>query len=174
MTLEDDSRIDRSKIAVLYEQYSGDILQFLQGILRDTDQADEVLQLTFTRLIEQGHQAREETIRGWIYRTAFREAMQRVRVRQRAQRARRQWTLRQSDSRGERPEDQLQRADLQARVQKALAALTPEQREVVHKRIYEDKKFAVIASELQLPLGTVLTRMRSALRRLSQELDAGD
>jgi DNA-directed RNA polymerase specialized sigma24 family protein len=37
-------------------------------------------------------------------------------------------------------------------------------------RIYEQKKFATIAEELGLPLGTVLTRMQSALKKLRQRL----
>ena len=41
-------------------------------------------------------------------------------------------------------------------------------------RIYEEKTFAQIARELDAPLGTVLTRMRSALRKLHSRLDAKD
>jgi RNA polymerase sigma-70 factor, ECF subfamily len=37
-------------------------------------------------------------------------------------------------------------------------------------RIYQDKTFAAIADELSAPLGTVLTRMRLALKRLSRRL----
>ena len=37
-------------------------------------------------------------------------------------------------------------------------------------RIYEEKTFAVIAEELSIPLGTVLTRMRLALKRLSRQI----
>lgn len=35
-------------------------------------------------------------------------------------------------------------------------------------RIYEEKSFAEIAEELSVPLGTVLTRMRLALKKLSR------
>ncbi|MCA9247413.1 MAG: hypothetical protein KDA42_09870, partial [Planctomycetales bacterium] len=48
--------------------------------------------------------------------------------------------------------------------------LPSEQREVVRMRIYEEKKFAEIAAELELPLGTVLTRMRLALKKLEAAL----
>ncbi|MBT4866073.1 MAG: RNA polymerase subunit sigma-24, partial [Planctomycetaceae bacterium] len=34
-------------------------------------------------------------------------------------------------------------------------------------RIYDEKTFQVIADELNLPLGTVLTRMRLALKKLA-------
>jgi RNA polymerase sigma-70 factor (ECF subfamily) len=57
-----------------------------------------------------------------------------------------------------------------ARVKAALDCLPPEQREVVHKRIYEQQTFAAIAEETGAPLGTVLTRMRLALKRLADHL----
>ena len=37
-------------------------------------------------------------------------------------------------------------------------------------RIYEEKTFAVIAQELDIPLGTALGRMRSALAKLRKIL----
>jgi RNA polymerase sigma-70 factor (ECF subfamily) len=57
------------------------------------------------------------------------------------------------------------------RVRAALALLPAEQREVVRMRMYEGKKFAEIAAELKWPLGTVLTRMHAALKKLRKSLD---
>jgi len=51
-------------------------------------------------------------------------------------------------------------------VRNALATLSPEQLEVVHKAFYEDKSHSEIAAELNLPLGTVKSRIRLALTRL--------
>ena len=47
-----------------------------------------------------------------------------------------------------------------------LAGLPDKQRQIVHMRIYEEKTFAVIAEELDIPLGTALARMRTALAKL--------
>jgi RNA polymerase sigma-70 factor (ECF subfamily) len=52
--------------------------------------------------------------------------------------------------------------ELQARI----ASLPPEQKIVVNMRIVEDKTFGQISEELQIPLGTALSRMRLALQRL--------
>jgi RNA polymerase sigma-70 factor (ECF subfamily) len=57
-----------------------------------------------------------------------------------------------------------------AKVQEALADLPAEQRQVVRMRIYEEKTFATIAQELQIPLGTALGRMRTALIKLKKSL----
>jgi DNA-directed RNA polymerase specialized sigma24 family protein len=48
--------------------------------------------------------------------------------------------------------------------------LPPEQRQVVQMRMYEQKKFITISQELGLPLGTVLTRMQAALKKLRGKL----
>ncbi len=38
-------------------------------------------------------------------------------------------------------------------------------------RIYDEKTFAAIAEELSLPLGTVLSRMQLAIRKLRLKLE---
>ena len=56
------------------------------------------------------------------------------------------------------------------RVREALLTLPPEQNEIVQLRIKEGLKFIEIAERLDLPLGTVLTRMRSGLKKLKNKL----
>ncbi len=68
------------------------------------------------------------------------------------------------------PESRLVHAETVERVRKALRELPAEQAEVVRRRMFREQKFAEIAAELNLPLGTVLTRMRLALARLRKSL----
>jgi RNA polymerase sigma-70 factor (ECF subfamily) len=51
-------------------------------------------------------------------------------------------------------------------VQQALTTLSPEQRMVIHKAFVEDKTHSEVAAELELPLGTVKSRIRLALDRM--------
>ncbi len=62
------------------------------------------------------------------------------------------------------------RWEIVERVKQALETLPNQQRTVVRMRIYEEKTFAVIADELGIPLGTVLTRMRLAIKKLQKQL----
>ncbi len=48
--------------------------------------------------------------------------------------------------------------------------LPADQLQVVQLRIYEEQTFQEIARRLELPLGTVLTRMRLALKKLQTSL----
>src|SRR5262245_33354688 len=68
------------------------------------------------------------------------------------------------------PEGEVVRWETIRGVKSALERLPEEQRTVVNLRIYEEKTFAEIAATLDLPLGTVLTRMRLALQKLQQTL----
>ena len=52
------------------------------------------------------------------------------------------------------------------RVRAALAGLPEEQAEVIRLSFYEDKPHAEIASQLSLPLGTVKSRLRLAMKRI--------
>jgi RNA polymerase sigma-70 factor (ECF subfamily) len=57
-------------------------------------------------------------------------------------------------------------------VRAAIAELSEVQRVVVEKRIYEGLKFREIADVLDVPLGTVLARMQSSLKKLKPMLSA--
>jgi RNA polymerase sigma-70 factor (ECF subfamily) len=72
----------------------------------------------------------------------------------------------------EGPEQELERAELEAGFERAVAALPAEQRSVFVLRFYEDMSYDEIARELGLPLGTVMSRLNRARRRLRQLLEA--
>lgn len=66
---------------------------------------------------------------------------------------------------------QLQAAQAGRRVRAALDALSPEQLEVVRLSFFDDEPHSVIAARLNLPLGTVKSRLRLAMKRLRDLLE---
>ena len=60
--------------------------------------------------------------------------------------------------------------ETQSRIKVAIATLPKEQAEVVRLSFYEDKAHGEIAKELDLPLGTVKSRLRLAMRRVRTAL----
>ncbi len=170
MTPADQCQIDPKTVAALYAAHAEELRLFVAGVLRDHDAAEDVLQLTFTKAVEAGHTARAETRKGWLFQVAFHEALawrRRQAVHQRATRqlAWSQWGDQSSESLLP-PDAALIQRETTTAMQAAIAALPPAQRQVVVLRIFEEKTFAEIASEVNAPLGTVLTRMQLALRRL--------
>jgi RNA polymerase sigma-70 factor (ECF subfamily) len=59
-------------------------------------------------------------------------------------------------------------------VREALTTLPPEQRQVLEMAYFDGKTQAVIAEELQIPIGTVKTRTLAAMRKLRKALDQED
>jgi RNA polymerase sigma factor (sigma-70 family) len=165
--------LDATQVAALYRDHGPELRRFVLGVVRDPDAAGDVLQATFTKAVELGHTARTESLKGWLFRVAYHEALtQRRRRTTRDQANRRLAPLQQHAS--ERPEEGLIRGETAETVRHALSRLPAEQRRVVWARMYEDKTFAEIAAEDGLPLGTVLTRMRLALEKLRRHLREGD
>lgn len=165
----DSGQLNPAVVEELYAQYATDLRAFLLGLLRNPDWAAEALQSTFVKAAESGHQAQAETVRGWLFRVAYHQAMLLRRKQQVDQRATRQvaWN---ANHEFEAPDAGLLRREQIERVKHGLEKLPAEQRTVVRLRIYEEKTFAEIASELGIPLGTVVTRMRTALEKLNREL----
>jgi len=64
------------------------------------------------------------------------------------------------------PDARLASSQTEARVQTALAALSDEQKRVVELSFFEEKAHAEIATILEIPLGTVKSRLRLAMGRL--------
>ena len=164
----DETKLDPTLVAALYVQHAAELKHFLLGVLRNAEAADDVLQITFAKCVEWGHKAREETQKGWLFRVAFHEAL----ALKRRQNIHSKATQKLSQTSPTTPaiDEGLLRWESVQSVRAALEELPEDQRQVVWQRIYEEKTFAAIAEELQLPLGTVLTRMRLALEKLRKRL----
>lgn len=73
-----------------------------------------------------------------------------------------------------RPDEDLAALDREERVGAALAALPEKQAELVRIAFFEDISHREIAERLDLPLGTVKSRLRLAFGRLRQALEGVD
>lgn len=162
-------RLPAATVRELYEVHARELLSFLIGVLRDGDAAEEVAQTTFRRLMEVGHEARVETIKGWLFKVGFHEAMAFRRQQALQGRTLKKYTARRDlIPTSQTSHDELVRREDVAKLKELLAELPLDQQHVVRQRMYEDKTFAVIAQELNVPLGTVLTRMRLAMEKLQK------
>jgi len=167
------SRLDPAVIKAAYDQHSAELYNFLRGVLHDADQAQDCLQATFVKAMESGHTADEGSLKSWLFRVSFNTAMELRRRQQTGQRVVQRLAQR-SDSQSDSPALAAVKSDEMHRVRQALKQLPHEQQTVTRMRMFEQKKFATIAKELNLPLGTVLTRMRSALEKLRRALGDDD
>mgnify|MGYP002622404066 CR=1 FL=1 len=108
-------------------------------------------------------------MRAWLFRVAYNEAMA-IRRRQGVENRSLARLARSSPKFPETPEEAAIGSEWKEQIQQAMTRLPEEQRDVVRRRIYDEMTFAEIAETLGVPLGTVLTRMRLALKKLRKAL----
>jgi len=156
-----------------FEQFAKPLENFLIGILKNGAEANDALQATFVKLIEKGDTIiQESALKGWLFRVAYNEAM----LIKRKDGVKRKHTEKLAwhvtpNAEPDQPADRILDEERQQEIKKALDQLSAAQQEVVRKRIYEGLKFREIAEQLNLPLGTVLARMHSSLKKLKIVLE---
>lgn len=156
----------------LVARHHPELLTYLTGLLRDRHAAEEVLQSVYLKMIQHLDSVEHASQRAWLFRVAHNEAIDWRRRQNRETLARRAfeqqpWWRQRTQSTAEMS---LLRDEQKRRIQQAISLLPPEQRQVLLGRLEEEKTFAQIAEETGLPLGTVLTRMRIAMERLTRAL----
>lgn len=171
MTSPANKRLDSESVQAAYRLHVGALERFLLGVLKDRNLVSDTLQISFTRLLEKGGDIESGSIRSWLFRVAYNEAMlvhRKQKVDQRA-RDRMAWKVSSEDVENEGLSSLLKQERAE-RVRRAMETLPEKQRQIVELRIRDGLKFAQIADQLGLPLGTVLTRMRSGLKKLKEHL----
>ena len=166
-------RLDNDIVQETYRQHAGALERFLMGVLSDPASVSDVMQIAFTRLLEQGGGVKRSSLKSWLFRVAYNEAMMVHRKHKVDQRAKERisWQIGSGGDTENEGFAAMDKKEDAVRVRQALETLPPEQNQIVQLRIREGLKFAEIAERLNVPLGTVLTRMRSGLKKLKNKLE---
>lgn len=167
---------DESALSDLYDRYSGMLFAMLVRVLRDPQAAEEILQDLFLQLWRGA--ARFDANRGslpaWLMVIGRNRALSRLRTREHR----------------EVPEDieafpanavpspvniedDAERSLLMEKLRTAMATLPAEQREAVELAYFEGMTQTEIAARTGSPLGTVKSRVRTAMQSLKQVFDGG-
>jgi RNA polymerase sigma-70 factor (ECF subfamily) len=149
------------------------LLGVAQGMLSDRDEAEEVVQEAFTSAWNHTGALGDEheALMPWLLRITRNRAIDRLR-----RRARGRARLARAHAQGALPEDTMAPVEpneaarpgwhVHESVHAALAALPPEQREAVQLAYFRGFTHAEIARTLEIPMGTVKTRLRLAFDKL--------
>ena len=145
---------------------------YLGARCRDPDLTQELMQDVAARLVMATPRLRlNGNARGYLFRIAasvWHDYLRRELVRRRAAAA----VQHHPPALAPAADAQLLERELEEAVRRAVRTLPPAQRAVVELRQQKHLTFQQIAHRLGRPLGTVLTQMRSALARISAELES--
>ncbi len=165
---------DERALAELVELLSPWLLGIAQSMLRDRDEAEEVVLETF-RIAWDRVPAPDEGPRGlipWILRIARNRTVDRIRSRSRRLGIVERLTpVEESVAAAVEPDEAAHPGwHVHASVHRALSELPEEQLRVVQLAYFEGHTHSEIAARLEIPLGTVKTRLRLGLDRLRAAL----
>jgi RNA polymerase sigma-70 factor (ECF subfamily) len=162
------ARGDTRAFEVLYDRTSTAVYGTVLRVLRDRAQSEEVTQEVMVEVWR--HAGRFDENRGsvmsWILTMTHRRAVDRVRAEQSATNRRQRLGGRDiMPAFDEVSEAVTARLEVEA-VRSCLSSLTELQRQAVELAYYQGYSYREVAELLEVPLGTVKTRMRDGLIRL--------
>ena len=164
---------DQDALATLYDRTSPQVYGFVLKILANREAAEEVTLDVYTQVWRQAHTYDETrgTPGSWLMTLARTRAIDRFRAGA-AERGRINSldTVELMASEDNTPEQDLAGQERRRYVQQALALLTAEQRQAIALAYFYGLSQSEIADKLQLPLGTVKTRMRLGMMKLRDAL----
>jgi RNA polymerase sigma-70 factor (ECF subfamily) len=179
-TLTDDHLADRQLMDLLrrrqpdalsrmYDQYSTMVYSVAMRVLRDSAAAEDVMQEVFLKLWQQPETFADHrgSLCGWLAVVTRNRAIDRIRGTRRFENV-----------------DDLQLANtvemgteadrniMVAKVRVVLETMPPDQRRTIEMAFFEGQTHTEIAAQTGQPLGTVKTRIRSALIAIRKALEA--
>jgi RNA polymerase sigma-70 factor, ECF subfamily len=169
---------DSGALRFLYERYAAGVLALLHRMLGSAAEAEEQLQEVFLVLWREAARFDPErgSLRAWLYTMARRRALDLIRARQSRPQPGHEEDVSQSPTRNrekteDTPEKNASAKQRAIAISEALAQLPPKQREVLDLAYFQGLSQYEIAAKLNVPIGTIKSRVRDAMIRLRQPLE---
>lgn len=168
----------RDSLAKLIKRYEATLFALLVKLTGgDETQADDLFQETFLRAVRAADTYdRSKRFRPWL--TTIAVNLTRDEARKRKQRGEISLNGHGEDEKDrdpasarETPLQSAERSDENRKVRQALSRLTEKEREVVLLHFYDSMTLLEVSETLEIPLGTVKSRLHGALTRLKGVLD---
>jgi RNA polymerase sigma-70 factor (ECF subfamily) len=163
----------------LMRRYERELYTFLRRFLGNAQHAEDVFQGTFLSVhlrIEQFEPGKR--FRPWLYAIASNKAIDFMRRNKRHQMASLDSTLQHTESdesmvsrlasHGPSPDEMAIRSETSAKVRQAVSQLNESTQQLIQLAFYQGLKYADIAEILDIPVGTVKSRVFTAMRKLNE------
>ena len=156
---------DTAAFDILYRRFSRPVYGLALRMLRDRARAEEAVQETFAAIWRSAASYRPDRGPGapWLYAVARNAIVDRARARTEIPAE-----IPDEAAREAGPADQAEQGYVAWRIHRALEELPEREREVIGLAYWSGLSQSEVAEFLGIPLGTVKTRTRAALSRLSE------
>lgn len=167
----------------LVERYQNRLYPMVMGMVRDPEEARDLVQNAFIKAYQNLSSFRvDSSFYTWVYRIAMNLAIDSCRKSRRRRTTGFDEAVAARDEDGailevhhvDSPQRALQRKQLQQTIFRALDELSEDQREVILLREVEGLSYKEIAESMDIPEGTVMSRLFYARKRLQTLLKGTD
>lgn len=160
---------DRDALEKVFQQYGGAVKSMALRVLRDEDLAEDAVQDVFVSFWKdpQRFDPHRGTLRTFLLTIAHRRAVDTVRSRQ-ARTTREEKVL--EDAPPASVEEEVWSSSLSDSVREAVNALSDGERDAISLAYFGGLTYVEAAKKLGLPEGTVKSRIRTGMRKLSHTL----
>lgn len=157
---------DEEAFKMLVEKYKTPLYSYAFNMLSDEGRANDVFQEVFIKVFKNmGKYNRQGKFKAWVFKMANNLIMDNFRKKQFDP-----LVENMADKSGDCPAELLDKKEDFNRLNRALASLKPEDRQIIYLKHYGSMTFAEIADISNLPLGTVLAKANRSLKKLRRFL----
>jgi len=159
---------DKKAISLLYENYADALYGVILKVINDQDQAQDVLQETFVKVWKnaKSYDSEKAKLFTWLYRIAYNTAIDKIR----------------SESKKTKKEVQIEASNVYRitseglnqdvlDIKKHLKTLDEKYQIVINALFFEGMTQQEASEELDIPLGTIKSRLKIGLRELKKIYD---
>jgi RNA polymerase sigma-70 factor (ECF subfamily) len=143
--------------------YIPNLRRYARALIGDREGADDLVQDTLERAVRKFHLWKPGDLRAWLFSIMHNVFVNQLKARKIAYEI-------EVDESIAAPMSSVTSTDLMD-LDRALAAISPDQREVVLLIALEDMTYAEIARALGIPIGTVMSRLSRARMQIKDYLD---
>ena len=163
---------DSEAMEVLYDRYGGLVYSIALKILQNSSDAEDLTQDVFITLWQKNHyQSERGSLKSFLGLFTRCRAIDKLRKRNTTQNFLTRWQLNLYEgSSSLLPLEKAESQEQKKQLQKALSLLPKEQREILIMSFFEGLSRTEIAEKLNLPVGTVKSRVRLAFVKLKKLL----
>ena len=167
-------RGDTDAFEILIRRHQKTIFNLIYRMLGDYDEAAEISQETFLSAYRAiGSFRGDSNFSTWLYRIALNHATTRRKsLHTRQQRSVAMENTEPASDPHPGPAESMEKKEIRQRVQQALNRLDPEDATVILLRDLQDVPYDEVARVLEIPVGTVKSRLHRARQALRSELSA--